>query len=1020
MKHRNRNMFQPKRKLLTCALASVLVVASGHAIAQSSNATLRGKAEAGAQVTAVNTATGTKRQVTATADGSYALVGLPPGTYKVTSGGAERTVTLQVATSVSLDLAGGAPAAPAGDATTLDTVRVSAPPLQEVKTSEVGTNVSLKQINTIPQLTRNFLEFADTVPGMQFETDPRSGQSKLRGGAQTTSAINVYIDGVGQKNYVLTGGVSGQDQSAGNPFPQLAIGEYKVVTSNYKAEFDQVGSAAIIAQTKSGTNEFKGEVFTRYTNTSMRQRTVGEVAAGAEKDKTKQNEYGFALGGPIIQDKMHFFFSYEAKDFVLNVDPVATPRQWSSFEPFLPDRIRQQLGPTTSPFSEDLYFGKISWDIGDNDRLELSAKYRDEEGVSGNGGTTTDSAAKVNFNTDKRYDLRWMHYGETFVNEARVTYEDSLFNPAAFTIGNQSIFTRGPAENDVLITADSTSALSIQRKGQKGPAFQNDLTFNSFEWMGDHVVKMGVKYKSVELTQSENSAINPTFRYSVNDGSLPVTPYSPVGTATIPYQVNFNLPFEGASPIVTTKAKQFGIYIQDDWDVTERLQLNLGLRWDYEEIPSYLDYVTPEDVVDALYGPGTLPPAGAPYPQAASYDAQLRAGGVNVEDYISTGNNRKADKNNWAPRLGFSYDLTGDERWVLFGGAGRSYDRNLYDYMGLEQVKAALATYEINFVESSGCTLTPGSCVNWNPAFLNGIDVLANEVQVTGRNGELNLMNNDLVTPYSDQYSLGIRGTIGEWNTSATVAYVHSKEGFIFTLGNRYPNGAFFSAPSWNANDIAQPWEHAPPGFGNLIIGNNGLETKTTQLLLSADKPYTKESGWGFTAAYTLSRAKGNRGGDEHYAFDGASIADYPFIDLKAVPRHRLVMTGIYDLPWGFTASAKVTLATPPPINSIVGWWEYGTDLNHPLIVSTDAPGTLGTKQLDLSLSKRFDIAEDMAFEVRADMINVTNAKNYSSYFTDWGGGGVYDPQTNVVSTGNGVTSFTPPRTLFVSARLTW
>ena len=82
--------------------------------------------------------------------------------------------------------------------------------------------------------------------------------------------------------------------------------------------------------------------------------------------------------------------------------------------------------------------------------------------------------------------------------------------------------------------------------------------------------------------------------------------------------------------------------------------------------------------------------------------------------------------------------------------------------------------------------------------------------------------------------------------------------------------------------------------------------------------------------------------------------------------------------------------------------------------------GTFGTKQLDLSLSKRFDIAEDMAFEVRADMINVTNAKNYSSYRTVWGSGGVYDPETSVVSTGNGVTSYTPPRTLFVSARLTW
>jgi outer membrane receptor protein involved in Fe transport len=1011
MKQRNRNTTQPKRKLLTCALASVLMIAGGQALAQSSNATLRGKAEAGAQVTAINTATGTKRQVTANTDGSYALVGLAPGTYKVTSGGAERTVTLQVATSVNLDLGGAPVAAPAGDATTLDTVRVSAPPLQEVKTSEVGTNVSLKQINTVPQLTRNFLEFADTVPGMQFETDS-NGQSKLRGGAQKTSAINVYIDGVGQKNYVLTGGVSGQDQSRGNPFPQLAIGEYKVVTSNYKAEFDQVGSAAIIAQTKSGTNEFSGELFTRYNNTSMRQRTVSEEAAGREKQETKQNEYGFALGGPIIQDKMHFFFSYEAKDFVVNVNPVSVPTQWTSFEPFLPERIRSQLGPTTEPFNEDLYFGKLSWDIGENDRLELSAKVRDEEGLTGAGDRTTNNAAKLNFNTDRRYDLRWMHYGESYVNEARLTYEDALFNPAAYTIGNQSVYTRGLAENDVLIFADSTSALSIQRKGQKGPAIQNDLTFSSFEWMGDHVIKTGVKFKSVELTQSENSAINPTFRYAVNDGTFTGIP---VGTGAIPYQVNFNAPFDGASPIVTTKAKQYGIYIQDDWDVNDRLQLNLGIRWDYEEIPSYLDFQTPPEVLAALYGQGTGTNSGGIYAD------QLRAGGINIEDYIGTGGNRKADKNNWAPRLGFSYDLSGDERWVLFGGAGRSYDRNLFDYMGLEQVKSALAGYEINFVESSGCTPAPATCVNWDPRFLNGIDELYSLVNTNVRNGEIDLLNNDLVTPYSDQYSLGIRGTVGEWNTSATVAYVHSKEGFVFTLGNRYGNGAFFGAPSWNANDIAQPWEHNPRGFGSLILGDNGIETKTTQLLLSADKPYTEESGWGFTAAYTFSRARGNRGGDEHYSFDAATIGDYPFIDLKATPRHRLVLTGIYDLPWNITASAKVTLATPPPINGVANWFEYGSlTAVEPLIVSTDAPGTFGTKQLDLSLSKRFDIAEDMGFEVRADMINVLNEENFSSYRTVWGTGGVYDPDTSFVTTGNGVTSYTPPRTLFVSARLTW
>jgi len=999
MKHRNRSTFQPKRKLLTCALASVLVIASGHAIAQSSNATLRGKAEAGAQVTAVNTATGTKRQVTATADGSYALVGLAPGTYKVTSGGTERTVTLQVATSVNLDLAGAAPAAPAGDATTLDTVRVTAPPLQEVKTSEVGTNVSLKQINTVPQLTRNFLEFADTVPGMQFTTDG-SGHSDIRGGAQTTSAVNVYIDGVGQKSY-LFGGVSGQQQSAGNPFPQLAIGEYKVITSNYKAEFDQVGSAAIVASTKSGTNEFHGEVFGRTTNSSMRTETAAERAPGRDKQKTHQDEYGFALGGPIIQDKMHFFFSYEGKGFEISADPVV-PGTNVGIGAYLPTDVQGKLGPVTRPFKEDLYFGKLSWDIGENDRVEFSAKIREEDSRDSVGGITTADAAKNNDNSEERYDLSWEHYGETYLNEFRLTYEDAFFNPTAYSLGNQSVYTLGQDQNRVILFDDATSGLAIQLKGQKGPAIQNDITFNSFEWQGDHVIKAGIKYKEVELTQSENSTANPSFYYAVNDGTQAGLP---LGTSAIPYQVRFNLPFAGATPSVTTTSKQLGLYIQDDWNVTDRLQLNIGLRWDYEEIPSYLDNVTPAEVVAALTGPGTDPTI------SATYAEQLARGGVDINDYISNGNSRKADKDNFAPRLGFSYDLGGDERHVIFGGIGRSFDRNLYDYMGLEQVKSALSGYTVRFSDTTGCTPTPGSCVAWSPNYLTGTDALSGLVTSNVRNGEIDLLNNDLETPYSDQFSIGMRNSIGEWNTSATLAYIHSKEGFVFTLGNRYPNGDFFQNGS-------QPWGHTPPGFGALIIGNNGIETKTTQLLLSAEKPYTKESGWGFTAAYTFSHAKGNRGGDEHYAFDAATIEDYPFIDLKAVPEHRLVMTGIYDLPWNITASAKLTLSSAPPLNEIVGFYNYGApNTVVPRPVALDAPQTFGVKQLDLSLSKDMFVTEKVTVQVRADLMNALDNDNLSGYNINWGQNNVYNPVVTQQLYGS---QFTQPRALFLSARVIW
>src|SRR5690606_11242957 len=150
------------------------------------------------------------RRTVRTSNGSYSLGGLPPGSYRidVSAGGqtASRGVTVRVGQTVTVDLGVGgvAETAPAGEASTLDTVTVTAPVLVETRTSEVATYITPKQIEALPQGTRNFLAFADTVPGVQF-SQASDGSTRLRSGAQDASAINVFIDGVGQKNYVLPG-----------------------------------------------------------------------------------------------------------------------------------------------------------------------------------------------------------------------------------------------------------------------------------------------------------------------------------------------------------------------------------------------------------------------------------------------------------------------------------------------------------------------------------------------------------------------------------------------------------------------------------------------------------------------------------------------------------------------------------------------------------------------------------------------------------------------------------------------
>ena len=999
------------RKRLLAALitgavaATALMPASGWA--QTADATLRGKAPADMQITAKNVATGVVRHTNSAADGSYALVGLAPGTYTVDAGpGTEKTITLSVASTSTLDFAGPVPAPTT--TTTLNGVTVTASTLGEVKTSEVGSTISLHQINTVPQITRNFLEFADTVPGMAFQVDS-SGHASLKGGAQNASSVNVFIDGVGQKNYVKEGGVSGQFFSQGNPFPQLAIGEYKVITSNYKAEYDQISSAAVTAETKSGTNEFHGETFGQYTDDDWRDETPGEKASG-KKTKSQEKEYGIAVGGPIIQDTMHFFLSYEAKryDTPITVVPGVTSSA-VDIPGLLPPDVSSQFGPASLPFVEDLYFGKIDWELTDRDRIEVSSKVRKEQQRDNVGDQFAASRGVDVVNDDTRIDARWQHSADSWFNELLFTWQKVTNGPTALTNGNGAIYEWQPDNGRTIVIVGGAGAGATQSKSQKGPGIKDDLTFSNLNWMGDHTVKLGVKYQEVKLSAEDASPTgNPVFHYDVDE----------TGTSPIPYKVDFPTPVPGLSPVARSSNKQFGTYIQDDWAVNERLTLNLGVRWDYEETPSYLDFVTPAGIVAGLQGP---------YPGATgvTYAQALAAGGVNINDYISNGHNRSAPKDEWQPRLGFSYDLNGDEQHVVFGGIGRAYDRDLYDYLQLEVTKQALPINTIYFNDSSR-TCTPGpTCVEWDPKYFGGLGPLQALLAGSNAGQEVNLINNNLKVPYSDQFSIGMRNRVWDWNTSATIQRIVSKDGFVFTLGNRYPDGSFWK-------NGCQPWCNIDittgvPGYGNLIIGSNGIQTRSSALLLSADKPYTKESGWGVTLAYTYTHATQNRSITEHYAFDEASIKQYPFVISNAAPKHRFVATGSLDGFWGIMFGGKLTLATPTPLNdqACVG---ITTPSGAPCIKVGVLPndGTkkflvggdvFGYRSIDFQATKNFDITHGMSVYVRFDLLNAFNYKNYDGYSVNWGGNGVYDPNVVYNTTGN-ITGV--PRTFKLSAGFRW
>ena len=966
-----RALRRPMPRTVAAAVAAIL---AGPTIvwAQTEYATLEGKAEANAEVTAKNVATGLTRKTTADADGSYTLIGLPPGTYQVDAGpGTQQVVTLSVASTSTLDLV------------KLTTVTVSGTRLVEAKTSEIGTIVSLHEIQTVPQLTRNFLEFADTVPGMQFNVDA-GGNSSLTSGAQNASAVNVFVDGVGQKNYVKEGGVSGQFFTQGNPFPQLAIGEYKVITSNYKAEYDQISSAAVTAETKSGTNEFHGEVFDLYTNQHLRAETPSELASVPNlKTPSQDKEFGAAFGGPIIPDVAHFFATYEGKRYTtpIAITTGATP---APILAQLPADIASQAGSATKLFQEDLYFGKLDWDATEADRFVLTAKVRRESQDGDSPGQTAESASIAVINNDTRIDARWQRSADRWFNELIATYEDSFNSPTAREFGNGALYTYQPAglgtgNDQLIIDTGPASPLSAQNKGQRGYSIGDEITFSHLHWFtGDHTVKSGIKYKWVKLTAQDAENINPQFYYDVSLAN---------GTAATPYKAFFTNPVAGLNPVATSNDEQLGLYLQDDWIATDKLTLNLGVRWDFERNPGYLNHTTPANVVAALLGPD---PSCTTAALAAAngcavgqtYAQSLALGGVNINDYIGNGHNRSAYTGEFQPRIGFSYDLNADQRHVVFGGIGRAYDRDLYDFLQLEVTKSAMPEDTIFFnTVDHPCAASP-TCVAWDPKYLNGLSNLQALATSSNLGGEVDALNNRLKVPYSDQFSLGIRNRLGDWNTSVSVARILSYDGFVFTLGNRYPTGAFFM-------NGGQPWGHGVPGFGALIIGNNGIETRNTELLLSAEKPYTPESHWGATIAYTYTDAFTNRDSSQHYSFDEETIHQYPFIPSNVAPKHRLVLAGSVSAPWGFVAAAKFTIASPIPWDGSLICYTNGS-----LFPSGSGcqpfgatPSGNGFRSLDLQATKDFNVYKETTVYVRVDVLNIFNNKNYVDVIPSPGNG---------------------------------
>ncbi len=945
-------------RALTIAIAALAAVPVASAFAQTTTGTVRGTVTSGgrpvenAQVQLRNPASGVQRGAITREDGGYTLPGVTPATYEMTvrrigSEPTTRIVVVQIGATQIQNFNLSEAAAQLG------TVYVQAAATAETRTSEVATNVTQAQIEKLPTPSRNFLDLAALTPGITVTEDRVNGNFRtFSGGGQGASSVNLFVDGTSLKNDLTAGGIAGQDASRGNPFPRNAIQEYRVISQNFKAEYQKASSAIITATTKSGTNEWKGNALFTFQNKSMIgldsfQRADKKNNPNFAKPDYKRTIAALSGGGPIVKDKIHVFGSYEGnyQDRTNRVNFTNPPTGIAALDSV---NLTQYNGTFTSPFRETLLFGKITNSINENSNAEVSVSHRAETDVRDFGGATSFQSAVDFRQTVSVVQARHNYFSGPLLNEAKIDFSRFRRNPTPATPGLASRLFFYP-NGDARIGSNLSSQDYIQRR----IGLRDDVTHSGIRLAGEHVFKAGVNLDFVKYDILKDNRGTPEFVYSNIEGGVNYGFRSP-----------FQLVYGSGDGKVDVNNTQVGLYLQDDWSPLPRLTLNLGVRWDYESHMLNRDYVTPQNVVDTL----------------TRYNSQLITP-LDLSRYISTGENRKPFYGAIQPRLGFSYGVDKDSRTTVFGGWGLYYDRFQFDLYSVdEKLKLTRPEFTVRFAPK-GVAPGPGQ-VAWNDSYLSADRAALDALVKTSGRPEAWLIDSEAKVPKSTQMNFGVRQLLGDFAMSVTYANVKGVDQMVLNWANIGLNAQGRCCRDFNIGSH---------GFSNFIYSTNDKKTWYEALQVQVDRPYQRATpssiGWGIGLAYTYAErsVQGSDGLNDDFAFPNAlSIPKHPTNDEK----HRLVTNWITDLPYAFGIQFSGLLTLGGKFRQDVGcpgrFCGEGSTGNTYERGGFTVPGTFPYRNMDLRFRKDFPSfgRTSTAFGLTLDVFNALNRDNFGCYRT--------------------------------------
>jgi hypothetical protein len=917
------------RGIVAILLALVALAALVPGASAQTGGTIAGKVQGkdgaplpGVTVTANNKDTGLDRNTTSESTGVFQLPSLPPGIYTVKAeleGFATVTVSdVKVNVATTRNLEISMSSSNVQEAITV----VDEAPLVQT-TPSIGAVVSQEQLENLPLNGRQFANLAILAPGtsLSYNSDPTKP-------GQLTVALN---GGSGRNvNFIIDGGDNTDDTIGGalQNFNLESVQEFNVQTQQYKAEYGRSTGGVLTVVTKSGTNQLQGSAWGFYRKDTLSSKTETEKLADIDKQKLERKQYGASLGGPIVKDAVHFFATYEKTD---------RDTSYSVNTPLLPADNGKSF-PT--PFKDDLATAKLTWDVSPKQYLQVRYGYQkntDKYGASSL--AAPDSLGTVTNKYSSILAGHTLQLGSDSLNELVFQYTkfDNLIS--ADSNSPTVYFPSGVHFGQNINTPQSTHQIKYQ--------YKDDLSFAKTLFGRANQIKLGVNYIH-EPTLGGDFSTGLAGQYTLKSDTLG----SPVTDITI-----FGGFFGEKTPV-----DEYSLYTQDDILVNDHLTVNVGLRYDYW---SGFDLNQTSNPIWQTLSTQTK------YNEYYLRDFRGGKGGV-----------LKNDKNNIAPRLGFTYDLSGNGQRLLHGGWGLYYDFPYTNATILFPAAAVQSNYGViynahsdaGFKNPDGSFFQPGQPLP--PNQLPGASVFPpNEVA-----------SPTLQTPYSAQGSLGY-----SWQASSWLGL--NVEGVV--INYRHIPYRFRANPIDPATGARRF-----PEFGNfrLWYGNGQANYRGINLSGRARVSDRLEIQ-GF---YTYSQTDGNvlAGADEFRITDAGHQADVGggrrdvsvnpldpqcsacFGPLDTDARHRITLSAVYRANWGINLSGMLRYRSATPYTKFVAADLNGDGFAYDLPPGTHVNSERGSSfsQVDVRVGKEFKFGGEYGVELIAEVFNLFNEKNPAAF----------------------------------------